>query len=297
MSTRPAGRGTQRNSLGGVPTLFTKIIEGDLPGRFVWRDDRAVAFLSINPLQPGHTLVVPIEEVDHWIDLDADLVNHLMAVSHEIGRVLQERFEPTRVGLMIAGLEVPHTHLHVVPIRGVRPRLRQRRPGPRPGGARRSCRDDPRRSAGRRSPGGRYDVSGGVRIDVESLTKLPPRGVRRSSTRCPSRWLRPKWLRLLAAGQARPRFSMPSREAPRHERHSSGALDGVDLSANLDRFRSVLGYVPQDDIIHPELPLDRTLHYAAMLRLDEDRGGSTRRGGGLTRSRLPPTGQGFLSGR
>jgi len=102
-----------------VASVFTRIIEGDLPGRFVWRDDRAVAFLSINPLQPGHTLVVPIEEVDHWIDLDQDLTNHLMGVSHAIGRVLQERFQPARVGLMIAGLEVPHTHLHVVPIRGV----------------------------------------------------------------------------------------------------------------------------------------------------------------------------------
>ena len=59
-------------------SVFTMIIDGDLPGRFVWRDDRCVAFLSINPLSPGHTLVVPRVEVDHWLDLDDDLVAHLM---------------------------------------------------------------------------------------------------------------------------------------------------------------------------------------------------------------------------
>lgn len=102
-----------------MPTIFTRIIEGELPGRFVWRDARAVAFLSINPLQPGHTLVVPVEEVDHWIDLDRDLVDHLIGVAHAIGRAQQEVFRPERVGLMIAGLEVPHVHLHLVPITGV----------------------------------------------------------------------------------------------------------------------------------------------------------------------------------
>jgi histidine triad (HIT) family protein len=102
-----------------VATLFTRIIDGELPGRFVWRDDRCVAFLSINPLQPGHTLVVPIEEVDHWIDLDAGLAAHLVTVAQLIGRAQQAAFSPAKVGLMIAGLEVPHTHLHVVPIRGV----------------------------------------------------------------------------------------------------------------------------------------------------------------------------------
>jgi diadenosine tetraphosphate (Ap4A) HIT family hydrolase len=102
-----------------MPTIFTRIIEGELPGRFVWRDDQVVAFLSINPLQPGHTLVVPIVEVDHWIDLDDELVGHLMQVARRVAAAQQAVFEPVRVGLMIAGLEVPHTHLHVVPIRGV----------------------------------------------------------------------------------------------------------------------------------------------------------------------------------
>lgn len=103
-----------------MPTIFTRIIDGELPGRFVWRDERCVAFLSINPLQHGHTLVVPVDEVDHWIDLDPDLNTHLMRVSQIIGEAQMAAFSPVRIGLMIAGLEVPHVHLHVVPIRGMR---------------------------------------------------------------------------------------------------------------------------------------------------------------------------------
>ena len=99
-----------------MPTIFTRIIDGELPGRFVWRDDACVAFLSINPLRPGHTLVVPRAEVDHWIDLPADENAHLMRVAHEIGAAQMAAFTPARIGLIIAGLEVPHVHLHVVPI-------------------------------------------------------------------------------------------------------------------------------------------------------------------------------------
>lgn len=102
-----------------MTTLFTRIIHGDLPGRFVWRDESCVAFLSINPLQPGHTLVVPIAEIDHWIDLPPELTRHLMEVSHHIGRAQQVAFDPLKVGLMIAGLEVAHCHIHLVPIRNV----------------------------------------------------------------------------------------------------------------------------------------------------------------------------------
>jgi histidine triad (HIT) family protein len=102
-----------------MPTIFTRIINGELPGRFVWRDDRCVAFLSINPLAPGHTLVVPRTEVDHWIDLEPDLAAHLMGVSGNVARVQQAVFAPERIGLMIAGLEVPHVHLHLVPMNGV----------------------------------------------------------------------------------------------------------------------------------------------------------------------------------
>ncbi len=102
-----------------MATLFTRIIQGELPGRFVWRDALCVSFLTINPLRPGHILVVPIAEVDHWLDLDPSLARHLMDVSQSLGKALQRAFQPTKVGLMIAGLEVPHVHLHLVPIEEV----------------------------------------------------------------------------------------------------------------------------------------------------------------------------------
>ena len=101
-----------------MPTLFTKIINGDLPGRFVWQDDTCVAFLSIAPLKPGHTLVVPREEKDHWLDLSSETVQHLTHVSHCIGQAIQAVWNPLKVGTMILGLEVPHVHIHVVPIWG-----------------------------------------------------------------------------------------------------------------------------------------------------------------------------------
>ncbi len=98
-----------------MSTVFTKIIDGDLPGRFVWSDDVAVGFLSINPLGPGHTLVVPRAEVDHWVDADAALLAHLTEVSHAIGDAVCTVWQPPRVGLLVAGFEVPHLHMHVFP--------------------------------------------------------------------------------------------------------------------------------------------------------------------------------------
>ncbi len=99
-----------------MPSIFTRIIDGDLPGTFVWRDPECVAFLSINPVQPGHTLVIPREEVDHWVDLDPTLAAHLTVVAQTIGRAQHAAYAGVRVGLLIAGLEVPHTHLHVIPM-------------------------------------------------------------------------------------------------------------------------------------------------------------------------------------
>ncbi|MGQ0832732.1 MAG: HIT family protein [Microthrixaceae bacterium] len=99
-----------------MSTLFTKIIQGDIPGRFVWRERDVVAFLTINPITPGHTLVVPVLEVDHWLDLPEDLAARCMTVSQVIGQAQMTAFSPARIGLIIAGLEVPHTHLHVIPI-------------------------------------------------------------------------------------------------------------------------------------------------------------------------------------
>ena len=98
-----------------MATIFTRIIDGEIPGTFVWRDDHCVAFMSINPMAYGHTLVVPIEEVDHWVDVDPALTGHLFDVTRIIGRAQDRAFSPERVGVIIAGYEVPHTHIHVVP--------------------------------------------------------------------------------------------------------------------------------------------------------------------------------------
>ena len=99
-----------------MPTIFTRIIDGEIPGTFVWRDERCVAFLSINPIAVGHTLVVPIEEVDHWIDATPELAAHLFGVAHRIGQAQRARLlAPRRIGVIVAGYEVPHAHIHVIP--------------------------------------------------------------------------------------------------------------------------------------------------------------------------------------
>jgi histidine triad (HIT) family protein len=102
-----------------LPSIFSRIIEGELPARFVWKDELCVVFLSNRPLRPGHALVVPRQEIDHWIDLDTSLLAHLTTVAQSIGAAQMTGFRPARIGLLLAGLEVPHVHFHVVPIRGV----------------------------------------------------------------------------------------------------------------------------------------------------------------------------------
>jgi diadenosine tetraphosphate (Ap4A) HIT family hydrolase len=98
-----------------MPTVFTRIISGELPGRFVYTDDLAVAFLSITPVTAGHTLVVPREEVDQWTDADETLLHHCMDVAQRIGNAAKQAFGAPRAALIIAGLEVPHLHVHVFP--------------------------------------------------------------------------------------------------------------------------------------------------------------------------------------
>ena len=99
-----------------MPSIFSRIINGELPGRFVWRDDEVVAFLSIEPMRPGHVLVVPRAEIDHWIELEPELAGHLFTVAQQIGRAQQAEWNPRRVGVLIVGDEVAHVHIHVVPI-------------------------------------------------------------------------------------------------------------------------------------------------------------------------------------
>lgn len=100
-----------------MASIFTRIINGELPGRFVYEDDDVVAFLTIEPMTPGHTLVVPRAEIDHWQDVNGAELNRVMAVAQRIGKAVCLAFGATRAGVIIAGLEVPHLHVHVFPAR------------------------------------------------------------------------------------------------------------------------------------------------------------------------------------
>ncbi|ANI42113.1 HIT family hydrolase [Mycolicibacterium vaccae 95051] len=105
--------------LDGMATVFTKIINRELPGRFVYEDDDIVAFLTIQPMTQGHTLVVPRAEIDNWHDVDPAVFARVMEVSQLIGKAVCKAFDTERSGLIIAGLEVPHLHVHVFPARNL----------------------------------------------------------------------------------------------------------------------------------------------------------------------------------
>ncbi|MCL2532792.1 MAG: HIT family protein [Nocardiaceae bacterium] len=98
-----------------MPSVFSAIIAGDLPGRFVWEDEDVVAFLTIAPVTQGHTLVVPRKEVDQWQDVDSELFDKCTGVSRTIAKAVRKAFDAPRAGFLIAGLEVPHLHMHVFP--------------------------------------------------------------------------------------------------------------------------------------------------------------------------------------
>ncbi len=102
-----------------MASIFTRIINGDIPGRIVWSDEVCVVMVDIRPLHPGHCLVIPRAEVDQWTELDAETSQHLMAVAHRVGRALKQLIPCERIGLMVAGFEVPHTHMHVVPLQSM----------------------------------------------------------------------------------------------------------------------------------------------------------------------------------
>ena len=102
-------------SVGPMATIFTKIIEGEIPGQIVYSDDVCAAFMDIEPLTVGHVLLVPRAEIDHWIDLDAETTAHLMAVASRIGHAQMKVVRRERIGVIIQGFEVPHAHIHVFP--------------------------------------------------------------------------------------------------------------------------------------------------------------------------------------
>jgi histidine triad (HIT) family protein len=101
--------------LGRMASVFTMIMNREIPGRFVYEDDAVVAFLTIEPMTPGHTLVVPRDEIDNWQELDPAVLDRVMHVAQRIGKAVCAAFGATRAGVIIAGLEVPHLHVHVFP--------------------------------------------------------------------------------------------------------------------------------------------------------------------------------------
>ena len=102
-----------------MASLFTRIIEGELPGHFALRDDQCVVFMTISPITTGHALVVPRAPIDQWIDMPAALNGHLFDVARQVGLAQRVAFGTDRVGLLIAGFEVNHCHLHCVPANAI----------------------------------------------------------------------------------------------------------------------------------------------------------------------------------
>lgn len=98
-----------------MSSVFTKIIAGEIPGRFVWADDHVVAIATIEPMRPGHVMVVPRVEVDKFSDVEPAVFAHAMSVAQLIAKAQEDAFDVTRAVVAILGFEVPHTHIHVVP--------------------------------------------------------------------------------------------------------------------------------------------------------------------------------------
>jgi histidine triad (HIT) family protein len=102
-----------------MATIFSKIIAGEIPSYRIYEDERYYAFLDINPLAKGHTLVVPKVETDYLFDLDDELLAGMMPVAKKLARALDRTMDCKRVGVAVLGLEVPHAHIHLVPINGL----------------------------------------------------------------------------------------------------------------------------------------------------------------------------------
>lgn len=99
-----------------MSSIFTRILAGDLPGHFIWKDDLCFAILTIQPIRTGHAIVIPNTEINHWDDVPPATAAHLIQVSQHVAKAIKQLVPCKRVGLMVVGLEVPHTHLHVMPI-------------------------------------------------------------------------------------------------------------------------------------------------------------------------------------
>ncbi len=102
-----------------MASIFTRIIQGEIPSYKIAEDENFYAFLDINPNAPGHTLCVPKKEVDRILDLDEDTYSGLMAFARKVGLALEAAIDCQRVGITVIGLEVPHVHVHLIPLRSM----------------------------------------------------------------------------------------------------------------------------------------------------------------------------------
>lgn len=102
-----------------MPSLFTRIVLGEIPCHKILEDERFLAFLDVKPLTPGHTLVIPKQEIDYIFDLEDDALSDLMRFSKKVASGIRKAVPCRKVGVMVAGLEVPHAHIHLVPITDV----------------------------------------------------------------------------------------------------------------------------------------------------------------------------------
>ncbi|MFC1583972.1 HIT family protein [Fibrobacterota bacterium] len=99
-----------------MSSIFTKIIQGEIPCHMLLEDEKFIAFLDINPINPGHTLIVPKKEIDYLFDLDEDLLSNILLAAKKLVPAIEKVISCKRVGIMVAGLDVPHAHLHLIPM-------------------------------------------------------------------------------------------------------------------------------------------------------------------------------------
>ena len=102
-----------------MSSVFTKIIHGELPSYKIAEDEKFYAFLDINPLKEGHTLVIPKQEIDYFFDINDDLLQEYMLFSKRVAKAIEKSIPCLRVGLTVIGLEVPHAHTHLIPIENI----------------------------------------------------------------------------------------------------------------------------------------------------------------------------------
>ena len=102
-----------------MPTIFTKILAGEIPAHKILENDRYLAFLDIRPVNPGHTLVIPKQEIDYIFDIEDELLKGLMIFAKKVAKAIKQTVPCQKVGIMVAGIEVPHAHIHLIPINGV----------------------------------------------------------------------------------------------------------------------------------------------------------------------------------